>query len=291
METGVFRRMDAARRRAHAERAVRHARHLVPPEELVQVDRATSRTACCSRRSATSSFTPCARTIGRSPRTLTHEPPAIPAPRGARPHARAARRPARVLRARRVGAGLRRAADSTIRLTLGDAVRLATQQNPKVGSARGRVSARAGARDAESRRPAADGLGVGRRAWQHVQQRGAVPARLPGRARTASAARSGTARSSVRSTCSTRARKLHQSVYDPGAIARVRGARTTVQAASADLANEAEVAAYDAANAYLARAARRRRVQRALRRFDARRRPAHASRRTSCAPARAWRST
>src|SRR4051812_10940336 len=31
--------------------------------------------------------------------------------------------------------------DSTVRLTLGDAMRLATQLNPKVGSARGRVSA------------------------------------------------------------------------------------------------------------------------------------------------------
>ena len=39
METGVFRRMDARGRGAHAERALRHARDLVPPEALLQIDR------------------------------------------------------------------------------------------------------------------------------------------------------------------------------------------------------------------------------------------------------------
>lgn len=141
--------------------------------------------------------------------------------------------------------------DSTVRLTLGDAMRLATQLNPKVGSARGRVSA-AQARVTQNR---ADLLPT---VSASVVERGSTfnSAALfpldfpvaPGQPPLLDP--EGTLLGPL-NVLDARA-KLHQSLYDPGAIGRVRGARTTVKAAGADLQNEAEVAAYNAANAYLA---------------------------------------
>ena len=141
--------------------------------------------------------------------------------------------------------------DSTIRLTLGDAMRLATQLNPMVGSARSRVSA-AQSRVTQSRADLLPNLSAS------VVERGSTfnSAALfpldfpvaPGQPPLLDP--EGTLLGPL-NVLDARAR-LHQAIYDPSAIGRVRGAKTSVQAASADLGNQAEVAAYGAANAYLA---------------------------------------
>jgi outer membrane protein TolC len=141
--------------------------------------------------------------------------------------------------------------DSTIRLTLGDAMRLATQLNPMVGSARSRVSA-AQSRVTQSRADLLPNLSAS------VVERGSTfnSAALfpldfpvaPGQPPLLDP--EGTLLGPL-NVLDARA-KLHQAIYDPSAIGRVRGAKTSVQAANADLGNQAEVAAYGAANAYLA---------------------------------------
>jgi outer membrane protein TolC len=141
--------------------------------------------------------------------------------------------------------------DSTIRLTLGDAMRLATQLNPMVGSARSRVSA-AQSRVTQNRADLLPNLSAS------VVERGSTfnSAALfpldfpvaPGQPPLLDP--EGTLLGPL-NVLDARA-KLHQAVYDPSAVGRVRSSRTTVQAAGADLANQAEVAAYGAANAYLA---------------------------------------
>ena len=141
--------------------------------------------------------------------------------------------------------------DSTIRLTLGDAMRLATQLNPMVGSARSRVAA-AQSRVTQNRADLLPTLSAS------VVERGSTfnSAALfpldfpvaPGQPPLLDP--QGTLLGPL-NVLDARAR-LHQAVYDPSAIGRVRGAKTTVQAANADLGNQAEVAAYNAANAYLA---------------------------------------
>ena len=141
--------------------------------------------------------------------------------------------------------------DTTLRLTLGDAMRLATQLNPKVGIARGRVSV-AQSRVTQNR---ADLLPT---VSASLVERGSTynsaalfPLDLPtAPGQPPRLDPQGTLLGPL-NVLDARA-KLHQSLYDAGAIGRVRGARTTVQAAGADLQNEAEVAAYNTANAYLA---------------------------------------
>jgi outer membrane protein TolC len=141
--------------------------------------------------------------------------------------------------------------DTTLRLTLGDAMRLATQLNPKVGIARGRVSI-AQSRVTQNR---ADLLPT---VSASVVERGSTynsAALFPLDFPTAPGQPplldpQGTLLGPL-NVLDARA-KVHQSLYDAGAIGRVRGARTTVKAAGADLQNEAEVAAYNTANAYLA---------------------------------------
>jgi hypothetical protein len=127
-------------------------------------------------------------------------------------------------------------------------MQLATQLNPKVGSARARDVAQSHV--TESRRPAADGVGIGRRARQHLQQRRALPLDFP-----SAPGQPPLLDKNVAARPPQRDRRLHDDVagqQDEGHHGRVRGARTTVQAASADLANEGEVAAFNTANAYLA---------------------------------------
>ena len=140
-------------------------------------------------------------------------------------------------------------ADSTVRLTLGDAVRLAARQNAAVEGARARVDA----------------------AQARVTQRAPICCRTS-RPRSPSAARRSTARP-FRSTfpapgqpplfdpngsilgpvnaLDARAR-VSQTLFDPAARTRVQTARTGVAAANADVASIADLAAGAAANAYLA---------------------------------------
>ena len=113
--------------------------------------------------------------------------------------------------------------DSTIRLTLGDAMRLAAQLNPPVGSARSRVRRGAGARDAASRRPAAErarrrsssgaARSTARRCSRSTSRRAgsAAAARSAGHA-PRSAQRARRAREACASRC-----------YDPARSRRVRG--------------------------------------------------------------------
>ena len=166
--------------------------------------------------------------------------------------------------------------DSTIRLTLGDAVRLAAQQNAD-GRERAQPRRRGEvARDAEPRRPAAERCR--RRVVErgtHFQQRGTVPDRLPvapGQPPLFDPAR---ARSSGRSNVLDARARLRQSIYDP-ACDRSRSAarRRAVPAATPTSASPAEVAAHGGGERVSRRAARRRGVQRAPRRFDAGRRAA-----------------
>ncbi len=141
--------------------------------------------------------------------------------------------------------------DSTLRLTLGDAMRLATQLNPKVGSARGRVAV-AQSHVKQNRADLLPTLSAS------VVERGSTynsaalfPLDFPSAPGQPPLLDKNGSLLGPLNVLDARA-KVHQSVYDPGALGRVRGARTTVQATSADLANEAELAAFNAANAYLA---------------------------------------
>jgi outer membrane protein TolC len=141
--------------------------------------------------------------------------------------------------------------DSTIRLTLGDAMRLATQINPMVGSARSRVAA-AKSRVTQSRADLLPNLSAS------VVERGSTfnsaalfPIDFPTAPGEPPLLDPQGSLLGPLNVLDARAH-LRQSLYDPSAMGRVRGAKTSVQAASADLGNQAEVAAYGAANAYLA---------------------------------------
>ena len=136
-------------------------------------------------------------------------------------------------------------ADSTIRLSLGETVRLAAQQNTAVQSARYRVAA-AQARVTQSRAdllPNVSGAASERRST--LNSAAAFPIELP----MPGIDRNGTILGPL-DVFDARAR-LSQNVFDPAALARVKSARTNVAAAGAGVGQTADVAAATAANAYL----------------------------------------
>jgi outer membrane protein len=150
----------------------------------------------------------------------------------------------------RAASAQRVAADSTIRLTLHDAVRLAARQNASVESARHRVEA-AEARVTQRR---ADLLPTfSATVAEHgstLNSAALFPIDFPSApGQPPLFARDGSLLGPL-NVFDARAR-VSQSLLDPGAISRLRGARTSVQAAGADVANVADVAATTAANAYL----------------------------------------
>ncbi len=141
------------------------------------------------------------------------------------------------------------AADSAIRLTLGDAVRLAARQNAAVEGALARVDA-AKARVTERRADLLPNVSAG------VSERGATTnsATFPIEFPTAPGQKplfdpNGSILGPV-NTFDARAR-VSQSLYDPAARTRVQTARTGVAAANADVASLADQASAAAANAYL----------------------------------------
>ena len=136
-------------------------------------------------------------------------------------------------------------ADSTVRLTLGEAVRLAARQNAAVESARYRVSA-AQARVTQRRAdllPNVSGVATERRTT--LNSAAAFPIELPIPGIDPNGSILGPL-----DVFDARAR-LSQTLYDPAARARVRSARTGVAAANADVGQTADLAATSAANAYL----------------------------------------
>ena len=143
------------------------------------------------------------------------------------------------------------AADSTLRLTLGQAVRIAAHQNPQVGSARSRLGG-AQARVTQRRADLLPTLGVAARQTGSTFNSAALfpldfPT-APGQPPLLDPQGSVLGPLNV---FDARAR-VSQTLLDAGAIGRLRGARTSVQAADADVTNAAETAGSLAANAYLA---------------------------------------
>jgi outer membrane protein TolC len=137
------------------------------------------------------------------------------------------------------------AADSTIRLTLGEAVRLAAKQNTTVESARYRRQA-AEARVTQKRAdllPNLAGAASERRATLNSAAAFPIELPMPGI----------DPRGSILGPLDVfdaRAR-VSQTLYDPAARGRVQSARTSVDAAGADVGQSSDVAATNAANAYL----------------------------------------
>ena len=146
-------------------------------------------------------------------------------------------------------ASAQQVADSAIRITLGDAVRLAARQNAAVEGALARVDA-AKARVTERRADLLPNLTAA------VAERGSTtnsatfpidfpstpgqPALFDPRGQILGPVNAFDARA-----------RISQSVYDPAARTRVQTARTGVAAANADVANLADQASIVAANAYL----------------------------------------
>jgi outer membrane protein TolC len=136
-------------------------------------------------------------------------------------------------------------ADSTLRLTLGEAVRLAARQNTAVESARYRVRA-ADARVTQRRADLLPNLSAAaseRRATLNSAAAFPIELPIPGI----------DSRGSILGPLDVfdaRAR-VTQTLYDPAARARVQSARTSVSAAGADVGQTADLAATNAANAYL----------------------------------------
>jgi outer membrane protein TolC len=141
--------------------------------------------------------------------------------------------------------GVGTSSDTTLRLSLGEAVRMAARQNVTVESARSRVEA-AQARVRERRAdllPNVSGTASERR--ETLNSAAAFPIELP--------IPGIDPRGSILGPLDVfdaRAR-VTQSLYDPAARARVASARTSVDAATADVGQTADVAATQAANAYL----------------------------------------
>lgn len=140
--------------------------------------------------------------------------------------------------------------DSTVRLTLGQAVRLAARDNVQVESARYRVEA-ASARVTQRRADLLPTLSA------NVAERGSTlnsaalfPIDFPSAPGQPPLFDPNGSILGPLNVFEARAR-VSQTVLDPSALGRVRGARTSVQAAGADLANIADQAAAGAANAYL----------------------------------------
>ncbi|HET9796707.1 MAG TPA: TolC family protein, partial [Gemmatimonadaceae bacterium] len=142
------------------------------------------------------------------------------------------------------------ASDSTVRLTLGEAVRMASQQNVAVGSARSRLGV-AEARVVQRRADLLPTFGL--HATEHgstLNSAALFPIDFPSAPGQPALFDPQGSLLGPLNVFDARAR-VTQTVLDPGALARLRGARTTVRAAGADLANASDVAAAQAANAYL----------------------------------------
>jgi outer membrane protein TolC len=137
------------------------------------------------------------------------------------------------------------ASDSTIRLSLADAVRIAARQNATVESARYRVEE---ARSRVTQRRADLLPDLSARATESratLNSAAAFPIELP--------IPGIDPRGSILGPLDVFDARLRgtQTLYDAAARARVQGARTSVDAANADVGNVADVAATQAANAYL----------------------------------------
>jgi outer membrane protein TolC len=136
-------------------------------------------------------------------------------------------------------------ADTTIRITLNEAVRLAARQNAAVESARSRVDA-ANARVTQRRAdllPNVSGDIAERRTTLNSAAAFPIELPMPGI----------DPRGSVLGPLDVfDARvRVQQSLFDQAARTRIQSARTGVQAANADVGSAADVAATQAANAYL----------------------------------------
>lgn len=136
-------------------------------------------------------------------------------------------------------------ADTTFRLTLGEAVRLAARQNVAVESARSRVLA-AQSRVVQRRAdllPNVTGVATERRTT--LNSAAAFPIELPVPGIDPAGSILGPL-----DVFDARAR-VTQTLFDPAARARVASARTSVLAATADVGQTSDAAATQAANAYL----------------------------------------
>lgn len=141
--------------------------------------------------------------------------------------------------------------DSTIRLTLGEAVRLAARQNAQVGSARSRLGV-AEARVTQRRADLLPSLSLSaRQSGSTLNSAAAFPIDFPS---APGEPQLFDPQGSILGPLNVFDARAHvtQTLLDPGAIARLRGARTSVQAADADVANASEAAGSLAANAYVA---------------------------------------
>ena len=142
-------------------------------------------------------------------------------------------------------------ADSTVRLTLGEAVRLAARQNPQVGSARSRL----GVAQAHVTQRRADLLPTfalaARQTGSTYNSAALFPLDFPSAPGQPPQLDPQGSILGPLNVLDARAR-VSQTLLDASATARVRGARTSVQAADADVSTASETAGLLAANAYLA---------------------------------------
>ena len=142
-------------------------------------------------------------------------------------------------------------ADSAVRITLGDAVRIATRQNVQVGSARSRLEA-AQARVTQRRADLLPTAGfTARQSGSTLNSAAAFPIDFPS---APGEPRLFDPQGSILGPLNVLDARAHvsQTLLDPSALTRLRGARTSVHAADADVANAAEAAGALAANAYVA---------------------------------------
>jgi outer membrane protein TolC len=143
------------------------------------------------------------------------------------------------------------AADSTVRLTLGEAVRIAARQNPQVGSARSRLGG-AEARVTQRRADLLPSLSIAARQTGSTLNSAALfPIDFPSAPGEPALFDPNGSILGPLNVFDARAR-VSQTLLDVGAIGRLRGARTSVRAADADVTSAAETAGLLAANAYLA---------------------------------------
>jgi outer membrane protein TolC len=143
------------------------------------------------------------------------------------------------------------AADSTVRLTLGEAVRIAARQNPQVGSARSRLGG-AEARVTQRRADLLPSLSVAARQTGSTLNSAALfPIDFPSAPGQPPLFDPNGSILGPLNVFDARAR-VSQTLLDVGALGRLRGAQTSVRAADADVSTAAESAGLLAANAYLA---------------------------------------
>jgi outer membrane protein len=142
-------------------------------------------------------------------------------------------------------------ADSTVRLTLGEAVRIAARQNPQVGSARSRLGG-AEARVTQRRADLLPSLSFAARQTGSTFNSAALfPLDFPTAPGQPPLLDPQGSILGPLNVLDARAR-VSQTLLDASALGRLRGARTSVQAADADVSTAAETAGLLAANAYLA---------------------------------------